>query len=107
MKGSYFVYDIPTFSMSLLVVRGQDDVVRVFHNICRHRGDRLVHPGQGRDQGCRKAFTCGFHAWTFSNTGKLLKVKDGKTGDYPESFNTEGSHDLTRVAHRMGTPCGT
>jgi benzoate/toluate 1,2-dioxygenase alpha subunit len=27
----------------------------------------------------------------------LLKVKDGKTGDYPEAFNTQGSHDLTRL----------
>jgi phenylpropionate dioxygenase-like ring-hydroxylating dioxygenase large terminal subunit len=25
-------------------------------------------------------------------------VKDGKTGDYPDAFNTQGSHDLTRLA---------
>ena len=46
-KGSYFVYDVPTFNYSLLVVRGQDDVVRVFHNICRHRGNKLVRDGAG------------------------------------------------------------
>ena len=46
-KGSYFAYDIATFNMSLLVVRGQDGQVRVFHNICRHRGNKLVREGSG------------------------------------------------------------
>ena len=46
----------------------------------------------------KATFTCPFHGWTFSNTGKLLKVKDPKTGGYPEQFDCDGSHDLTRVA---------
>src|SRR4051812_41951409 len=71
-KGSYLVTDVPPLKASLLIVRGDDDQVRVFHNVCRHRGDKLVRT----DGGCRKAFTCGFHAWTFSNTGKLIGVTD-------------------------------
>ena len=39
-----------------------------------------------------------FHGWTFNNSGKLLKAKDARTGGYPEQFNKDGSHDLTRVA---------
>lgn len=74
MKGSYFVYDIPTFSMSLLVVRGQDDVVRVFHNICRHRGNKLVRDGAGN----RAAFACNFHGWAFATDGKLRLITDEK-----------------------------
>ena len=46
----------------------------------------------------RGTFTCPFHGWTFRNNGKLLKVKDPRGADYPEQFNTEGSHDLTKVA---------
>lgn len=71
-KGSYLVTDIPPLKASLLIVRGDDDEIRVFHNICRHRGDKLVHSAQG----CKRSFTCGFHAWTFSNTGKLIGVTD-------------------------------
>ncbi len=71
-RGSYFVQEVPTFKTSLLVVRGQDDKVRVFHNACRHRGNKLVRGGEG----CRKSFMCNFHGWVFSNEGKLEVITD-------------------------------
>lgn len=46
----------------------------------------------------RTTFTCPFHGWTFNNSGKLLKVKDPREAGYPEQFNKDGSHDLTKVA---------
>jgi phenylpropionate dioxygenase-like ring-hydroxylating dioxygenase large terminal subunit len=73
-NGSYFVYDIPTFNLSLLVIRGKDDVVRVFHNICRHRGNKIVREGDGK----KAVFTCNFHGWSFSTDGKLLNITDAK-----------------------------
>jgi phenylpropionate dioxygenase-like ring-hydroxylating dioxygenase large terminal subunit len=71
-KGSYFVYDIPTFNYSLIVVRGQDDQVRVFHNICRHRGNKLVR----EPVGTRAGFTCNFHGWSFNTQGDLRLITD-------------------------------
>lgn len=71
-KGSYITTEIPPLRVSLLVVRGEDDVVRVFHNVCRHRGDRLVHSHKG----CARAFTCAFHAWSYSNSGRLINITD-------------------------------
>jgi phenylpropionate dioxygenase-like ring-hydroxylating dioxygenase large terminal subunit len=73
-KGSYLVYEIPTFSMSVLIVRGQDDRVRVFHNICRHRGNKLVRDGSGT----RAHFTCNFHGWGFAADGALKVITDEK-----------------------------
>lgn len=73
-KGSYFVYDIPTFDMSLLVVRGQDDRVRVFHNVCRHRGNKVVRSGRGT----RPNFTCNFHGWVYDAQGELKLITDEK-----------------------------
>ena len=70
--GDYLVTDVPPLKASLLVVRGDDGRIRVFHNICRHRGDRLVHTASGN----RRAFVCNFHAWSFSSTGKLIGVTD-------------------------------
>ena len=71
-KGSYFVYEVPTFKASLLVIRGNDDRVRVFHNACRHRGNKLVREGTG----CRANFMCNFHGWVFSPEGTLRTVTD-------------------------------
>jgi phenylpropionate dioxygenase-like ring-hydroxylating dioxygenase large terminal subunit len=71
-KGSFITTDVPPLKASLLIVRGDDDRIRVFHNICRHRGDKLVHA----EQGCKRAFACNFHAWTYSNEGKLIGVTD-------------------------------
>ena len=70
--GSYIVTDIPPLKASLIVVRGEDGEIRAFHNVCRHRGDKLVHSCSGKT----KNFTCAFHAWTFSNSGKLINITD-------------------------------
>ena len=76
----------------LLIVRGQDQVVRAFLNVCRHRGARLVGDGEG----CRRRFTCPYHAWTYSDVGELVGIPHGRTG-------FEG---LDRAAHGLTpVPC--
>src|SRR6266851_4124673 len=70
--GSYVVRNLPTLKTSLLLARGRDGQVRSFHNVCTHRGNKLVREGHG----CRRQFTCGFHGWTFSPEGELLVVTD-------------------------------
>lgn len=77
----------------VVITRDKTGVLGAFVNACAHRGATLCR----RKHGNKGSFTCPFHGWTFSNNGKLLKVKDGKTGDYPEAFNTQGSHDLIRL----------
>lgn len=69
--GSFFVFEMPTFNASLLVVRGHDDKIRVFHNACRHRGNKLE-----RESGCTRAFSCNFHGWVFSTEGELKLITD-------------------------------
>ena len=77
----------------IVITRDKTGELNAMINACAHRGAMLCR----RKHGNKGSFTCPFHGWTFSNAGKLLKVKDGKTGDYPASFNTEGSHDLTKL----------
>lgn len=77
----------------VVITRDKGGELHAMINACAHRGVMLCR----RKHGNKGSFTCPFHGWTFSNAGKLLKVKDGKTGDYPETFNTEGSHDLTKL----------
>jgi len=52
----------------LLLVRGEDAVVRGFLNICRHRGGRVA---SGRGQPGR-AFKCPYHSWAYDLNGDLL-----------------------------------
>ncbi|NLA88880.1 MAG: Rieske 2Fe-2S domain-containing protein [Alcaligenaceae bacterium] len=78
----------------IVITRSRDNELNALINACAHRGATLCR----RKRGNRGSFTCPFHGWTFNNKGKLLKVKDDKTTEYPVQFNTEGSHDLTKVA---------
>ena len=71
--GSYVVVEVPPLKASLLIVRGADDVVRAFYNICRHRQNKLVNDGTS---GCKQRFTCNFHGWTFAADGRLSGVTD-------------------------------
>lgn len=70
--GSYFVFDMPTTLTSLLVTRDKEGRIRAFHNVCKHRGNKLVRAGRGR----RPSFTCGFHGWTYRNDGELVTITD-------------------------------
>lgn len=70
--GCYRVIGMPTLNTSLLAIRGEDRRVRVFHNLCRHRGNKIVRSGSG----CQSAFMCGFHGWTYAPDGRLETVTD-------------------------------
>jgi len=61
---------------SVLIVRGKDMQVRAFLNMCRHRGTRLEDAAQG----CKHAFVCPYHAWTYGSSGDLRGVPHGDVG---------------------------
>ncbi len=62
---------------SVIVVRGADQIIRAFTNVCRHRGSRLVDG----DRGCAKKLVCPYHAWTYDLDGTLTGVPD--SASYP------------------------
>ena len=70
--GSFIVRELDVARASLLIVRGRDDVIRAFHNVCPHRGTQLVDA----DSGVRANFTCRYHAWTFGHDGELKAAPD-------------------------------
>ena len=69
--GDYYVRPFEVLNTSLIVVRGTDNRVRAFHNVCRHRGTPLA-AGAGN---C-KFFTCRFHGWVYDTQGKIRHVAD-------------------------------
>ena len=74
--------DFTTFDVAderALVVRGNDGVIRAFHNLCRHRGSRIVAQQQGN---CGKVISCPFHGWGYNLDGGLRSV--AKPQSFPE-----------------------
>jgi phenylpropionate dioxygenase-like ring-hydroxylating dioxygenase large terminal subunit len=65
-KGSYITLDV--VGERALILRDQDGTIRGFHNICRHRGSRVVADDKGT---CRNALVCPFHGWVYNLDGTL------------------------------------
>ncbi|HVO33673.1 MAG TPA: Rieske 2Fe-2S domain-containing protein [Elusimicrobiota bacterium] len=79
----------------VMVTRDKNGELHAFLNTCTHRGAMLCRHKKGN----KSSFTCPFHGWTFSNNGKLLKVKDqSKDAGYPPDFNAAGALNLIPVA---------
>ena len=56
----------------VVIVRGADGEIRAFHNVCRHRGQRLC----SRQNGSSPRLVCPYHQWTYDLDGRLLFARD-------------------------------
>ncbi len=75
----------------LLVIRGDDNKVRIFQNACSHRGTMLVTGFMGN----KPEFECPYHRWIFDQKGELRVCPgdDNFPEDFSKSkFNLEGVH---------------
>jgi Rieske 2Fe-2S family protein len=64
--GAYFLFEAE--SESIIVLRDYEGAIRAHHNVCRHRGTRLVTEPTGTFS---KSIQCMYHAWTYSLDGTL------------------------------------
>ena len=71
--GRYFTKDITAANTSIVVVRDGDDV-RAFHNVCRHRGNKLVWQDFPNEEtsGTARQFTCKYHGWRYGLDGSCV-----------------------------------
>ena len=68
----------------VIMIRGNDGVVRVLMNRCRHRGAAVCE----REAGQVKFIRCAYHGWMYDTTGKLIGVTGREA--YGPDFKTEG-----------------
>ncbi len=54
----------------LFMLRGRDGQIRVFQNICRHRGMKLV----AEPRKIEGAIRCPYHSWCYSHEGRLVST---------------------------------
>jgi len=81
--GDWLGFDI--LGERAVVMRGADGVVRAFHNLCRHRGARVVDGAAGH---CKSAIVCPFHGWVYNLDGSL------RGAARPESFGEMQREDF-------------
>lgn len=75
--GSYFTRELDAARTSIVLVRTSQDEIRAFHNICRHRGNKLVwhdYPLEETSGTCRQ-FTCKYHGWRYNLQGECTFVQ--------------------------------
>jgi phenylpropionate dioxygenase-like ring-hydroxylating dioxygenase large terminal subunit len=75
--GSYFTRELECAGTSVVVVRDKQKEIRAFHNICRHRGNKLVWNDFPREEtaGVCRQFTCKYHGWRYDLDGALNFVQ--------------------------------
>ena len=67
-SGEYEVFEL--CGQALVLIRDQDNILRLYANTCRHRGAKLLD-GTGQCQ----AISCPFHGWTYTLDGNLKFAK--------------------------------
>ena len=75
--GSYFTRELDAAGTSAIIVRDAAGETRAFHNMCRHRGNKLVWQDfpQEETSGVCRQFTCKYHGWRYDLEGALTFVQ--------------------------------
>lgn len=76
--GDYITVDVGPYSV--IILRDDDENIRALHNVCRHRGSRIL------DSPCGSVgnLVCPYHQWTYRTDGSLIFAEA-----QPPTFNKE------------------
>ncbi len=94
--GDFFVHG--DTGVPILVVRQEDQSVRAFINVCRHRGAELVPEACGHK---KRAFACPYHSWTYGLDGSLRSITHKEAG-FPQLDPAERSLTELPAAEGVG-----
>jgi len=73
--GSYFRYDLGP--ESFIIIRGHDDKIRAFYNVCPHRARQFIES----EAGVVAELVCPHHSWAFDLKGQCTRVTDQEVFD--------------------------
>ncbi len=68
-KGDYFLFRVG--AEQIIVIRENEESVRAFFNVCRHRGSTICQAESGN----APRLVCPYHAWTFGLDGRLISAR--------------------------------
>ncbi|MGW5642992.1 aromatic ring-hydroxylating oxygenase subunit alpha [Saccharopolyspora sp. NPDC003752] len=84
--GDYLTTTLGAYS--IIVLRDDDENIQSFHNVCRHRGARILD----RPSGSVGNIVCGYHKWTYGTDGALRHAPSQPSGFDPTCFGLKPIH---------------
>lgn len=84
--GDYVTVDIGKYS--IIVVRDDDESIRALHNVCRHRGSRILE----EPCGAVGNLVCPYHQWTYRTDGSLIYAESQPPGFDRDRFGLKQVH---------------
>ena len=99
--GAFAVVEVA--GRSLIVCRDRAGELRAHHNVCRHRGTRLVEEASGRVE---RFFQCPYHAWAYGLDGACLGTplftpEAGIPVDQRDAFDMSGVRAFDRADYAL------
>ena len=55
-------------NLPILIIRDKDKKIKVFHNVCSHRGYKLVN----KSGNIKNVIRCPYHSWSYAFNGELV-----------------------------------
>ena len=91
--GDYFTTTIA--DQPIVMIRHQDNTIKVLYNRCPHRGAEIV-----RDvHGCAgTSLRCPYHAWTFNTDGSLRRIPEREGYDNTDFESSHAARGMAAVA---------
>lgn len=89
----------------IVIVRGEDNKIRTFLNICPHRNNLIVRAPAGslrkpEPSGNANNMTCMYHGWQFNATGRCVEIPRQSAG-YQDRVCKEGA-SLRQIRTEVG-----
>ncbi|MFE0875510.1 aromatic ring-hydroxylating dioxygenase subunit alpha [Streptomyces smyrnaeus] len=84
--GDYATVEVGPYSV--IVLRDEEEELRAFHNVCRHRGARILEAGNGSVGN----LVCGYHKWTYGTDGALRHAPSQPPGFDRGCFGLKAVH---------------
>lgn len=84
--GDYATVEVGPYSV--IVLRDDEEELRAFHNVCRHRGARILEAGNGSVGN----LVCGYHKWTYGTDGALRHAPSQPPGFDRGCFGLKAVH---------------
>ena len=75
--------------LPIIILRDKKDKIRVFHNVCSHRGYKILQ----KPCNIKNTIRCPYHSWSYNTDGKLIATPHigGMNKHHAKDFNKSAS----------------
>jgi choline monooxygenase len=98
LRSGGWLQPVDLLGLPLLLVRDRDNTIRVFHNVCSHRGLKLVEEARATNG----IITCRYHGWCYGAGGELRRTPHiGGEGVHTDDRFDMSHHGLREIRSQV------